>query len=71
MAGEEKKKHPISQMATGKLHPIQEMNLNLNKMENRPPIKGDFRMSKDEKKGMLRIIETAQRFQPYKKKKGP
>lgn len=68
MAGPEKRKHPISEMATGKIHPIQEMNINLNKMENRPSVKGDFRMSRDEKEGMKRIIESAAKFQPYKKK---
>ena len=69
MAGEQRK-HPISQMATGKMHPIQMMNLNMNEKDNRKPIEGGFRMNKDERQGMSRVIETAAKFQPFKKK-GP
>ncbi len=67
---QEKKKHPISEMAGAKKHPIQEMNIALNKRDNRAPIRGDFSMNRDEKDGMKRVIDTAAKFQPYKKK-GP
>ena len=67
---EERKKHPISEMAGAKKHPIQEMNIEMNKRDNRTPIKGDFRMNREEKDGMRRVNETAQKFHPYKKK-GP
>ncbi len=66
----EKKKHPISEAAGARKHPIMEMNMALNQMENRKPLKGDFRMSRAEKQGMMRVIETAQKFKPYTKK-GP
>jgi hypothetical protein len=68
MAEPEKKKHPISEMATGKIHPIQAMNKAMNEKENRGSVREDFRMNRDEREGMKRIIESAAKFQPYKKK---
>ncbi|MFZ2455362.1 MAG: hypothetical protein WAX07_02670 [Candidatus Altiarchaeia archaeon] len=68
MAGPEKKKHPISEMATGKIHPIQAMNKALNEKENRGSPREDFSMNKNEREGMKRVLESAAKFQPYKKK---
>ncbi len=68
MAGPEKRKHPISEMATGKIHPIQAMNKSINERENRGSAREDFSMNKDERAGMKRVIESAAKFQPYKKK---
>ena len=68
MAGPETKKHPISEMTTGKIHPIQAMNKAMNEKENRGSVREDFSMNREEREGMKRIIDSAAKFQPYKKK---
>jgi hypothetical protein len=68
MAEPERRKHPISEMATGKIHPIQAMNKALNEKEDRGSPREDFTMNRDERAGMKRVIESAAKFQPYKKK---
>ena len=68
MAEPEKRKHPISEMATGKIHPIQAMNKAMNGKENRGSVREDFTMNRNEREGMKRILDSAAKFQPYKKK---
>ena len=52
-------------------NPLIEMNKQINKSEDRGSARGSYRMSADEKDRMRRVIETAQSFTPYTKKKGP
>ncbi|MBN2250842.1 MAG: hypothetical protein JW724_02040 [Candidatus Altiarchaeota archaeon] len=72
MNEDSRKRHPMSDIDAEKIDPIRGMNQEINKFDTRTPRTGSFRMSQEEREGMMRILESAAKFKPYNnRKKGP